>query len=43
MQPVDASRLLIDALKRALRARGVTYRDVARALELSEPSVKRLF
>ncbi|HJU39573.1 MAG TPA: hypothetical protein VJ724_08365, partial [Tahibacter sp.] len=43
MQPVDSSRLLIDVLKRALRARGVTYRAVAQALELSEPSVKRLF
>lgn len=43
MQPVDSSRLLIDALKRALRTRGVTYRDVAQALALSEPSVKRLF
>lgn len=35
--------LLIDALKRALRAHRMTYRDVARALDLSEASVKRLF
>lgn len=33
----------IDTLKRCLKARGLTYRDVAAALELSEPSVKRLF
>ncbi len=30
-------------LKRCLRARGYTYRDLAGALELSESSVKRLF
>ena len=35
--------LLVEALKRLLRARGMTYRDLARALELSEASVKRLF
>lgn len=34
---------LIDALKKALKARGMTYRDVARALRLSESSVKRIF
>jgi DNA-binding Xre family transcriptional regulator len=34
---------ILDTLKRALRQRGVTYVDVARALELSESSVKRLF
>lgn len=34
---------LLDALKQCLRARGLTYRDVAEALELSEASVKRLF
>jgi len=33
----------IDTLKRCLKARGMTYRDVAIALELSEPSIKRLF
>jgi len=33
----------IDTLKRCLKARGLTYRDVAIALELSEPSIKRLF
>ena len=38
----EAERLLT-ALKRELRARGLTYRDVAKALRLSEASVKRLF
>lgn len=36
-------RHVIEATKRALRERGITYADVARALELSEASVKRLF
>ncbi len=34
---------LVDALKKALKAHGKTYADVARALSLSTPSVKRLF
>lgn len=34
---------VIDALKKALKSHGLTYRDVARALGLSTPSVKRLF
>lgn len=34
---------LIAALKKQLKRQGMTYRDVARALKLSEPSVKRLF
>ncbi|MGH8222626.1 MAG: XRE family transcriptional regulator [Woeseiaceae bacterium] len=34
---------LVDELKRALRRAGVTYRDVAAQLRLSEASVKRLF
>lgn len=34
---------LLAALKKHLRASGVTYAQVAQALELSEPSVKRLF
>lgn len=38
----ETTRLLA-ALKRLLKRRGLTYRDVARALRLSEPSVKRLF
>jgi transcriptional regulator with XRE-family HTH domain len=35
--------LLIQTLKRQLKQQGMTYRDVATALGLSEPSVKRLF
>lgn len=35
--------LLVSTLKRLLKSQGMTYRDVARALKLSEPSVKRLF
>lgn len=34
---------VVDALKKALRAHGKTYADVAAALGLSTPSVKRLF
>jgi transcriptional regulator with XRE-family HTH domain len=34
---------LIDMLKKALKAHGVTYADIARHLKLSEASVKRLF
>jgi transcriptional regulator with XRE-family HTH domain len=34
---------LVEALKRALKARGITYAQVAKALKLSEPSVKRMF
>ncbi|MEW8522983.1 MAG: helix-turn-helix transcriptional regulator [Candidatus Thiodiazotropha endolucinida] len=34
---------LIDALKRSLKAHGLTYADVARHLDLSEANVKRLF
>src|SRR5512139_276816 len=35
--------VLVDALKRMLRGRGITYATVARALDLSEASVKRMF
>jgi transcriptional regulator with XRE-family HTH domain len=34
---------LLAALKKHLRAAGITYADIARALELSEASIKRLF
>jgi len=34
---------LIATIKRLLKIQGLTYRDVAAALRLSEPSVKRLF
>ncbi len=34
---------LVEALKRALKAHGLTYRDVAHGIGMSEASVKRLF
>lgn len=34
---------LLQSLKKCLRARGLTYRDVAAALAISEASVKRIF
>ena len=34
---------LLDALKKCLRAKGLAYRDVAQALNISEASVKRVF
>lgn len=34
---------LITTIKQCLKAAGLTYRDVAVALDISEPSVKRLF
>jgi hypothetical protein len=34
---------VFDALKTHYRARGLTYRDVARTLKISEPTVKRIF
>jgi len=34
---------LVETLKKLLKARGATYRDLAKGLGLSEPSVKRLF
>ena len=34
---------LVEALKKLLKARGVTYRALAAGLRLSEPSIKRLF
>lgn len=35
--------LLVATLKKQLKTQGMTYRDVAKAIKLSEPSVKRLF
>lgn len=35
--------LVIATIKRQLKSQGLTYRDVAQALDLSEASVKRLF
>lgn len=37
------ARLLIDVLKKNLRAQGLTYADVAKGLGLSEAAVKRMF
>jgi hypothetical protein len=34
---------IVEALKRTLKARGITYAGVAKSLKLSEPSVKRMF
>ncbi len=34
---------VIDVLKRELKARGLTYAEVARRIGISEPSVKRMF
>ena len=34
---------LVEALKRMLKAKGLTYADVASAIALSEASVKRMF
>jgi len=40
---MNETKNLLDTLKRCLRARGVTYHKLGRALGLSESSVKRLF
>lgn len=40
---MNETKRLLDTLKQCLRARGMTYRRLARALNLSESSVKRLF
>jgi len=40
---MDEVSQAINTVKRLLKAQGLTYRDVARALELSEASVKRVF
>lgn len=34
---------LLEALKTVLRSKGITYKDAAQALELSEVSIKRIF
>ena len=41
--PIAEVALLIGTIKRELKRQGLTYRDVASALHLSEASVKRLF
>lgn len=40
---MNQTKQLVSAVKRSLKIRGLTYRDVARHLKLSEASVKRLF
>lgn len=40
---MNETKTLLETLKRCLRARGVTYHKLGRALGLSESSVKRLF
>ncbi len=40
---MSQSELLIDTLKRVLRMRGITYRNLADELAMSEASIKRLF
>lgn len=40
---MDNSRATIETLKKALKQRGFTYADVARELDLSEASVKKMF
>jgi len=37
------TRALVETLKKVLKARGMTYADLARALRVSTPTVKRLF
>jgi transcriptional regulator with XRE-family HTH domain len=38
---MSASKLILEAVRAQLRARGMTYRDLAQALGLSEPTIKR--
>jgi len=40
---MPAASRFVDALKRSVRARGLTYAELARRLQLSEASVKRMF
>jgi transcriptional regulator with XRE-family HTH domain len=35
--------LIFEALKRTLKAKGVTYRELAERMGVSEPTVKRIF
>jgi len=43
MRRMNETDQLIATVKRQLKRQGLTYRDVAAALKVSEPSVKRLF
>ena len=40
---MDETRQMVDALKRCLKMRGLTYRALAQHINLSEASVKRIF
>ena len=40
---MDETRQVVDALKRCLKMRGLTYRLLAERINLSEASVKRIF
>lgn len=40
---MNESRALLAAFKRIARAQGLTYKDIAASLQLSEASIKRLF
>ncbi|MDJ0653304.1 MAG: helix-turn-helix transcriptional regulator [Xanthomonadales bacterium] len=40
---MNQTRILVETLKRVLRSQKITYADVARHLDLSEASVKRMF
>lgn len=40
---MNETKRMLETLKRCLRARGMTYRNLGKALGLSESSVKRLF
>ncbi len=42
-RPMALSIELVDSLKRCLRAQGLTYRDLAARLKLSEAAIKRMF
>ena len=43
MAQARESKLLVSALKRCLKLKGVTYKNLALSMNLSESSVKRLF
>ena len=43
MENATQTRSLVEALKKLLKSRGMTYRELASRLALSEPSVKRIF
>jgi transcriptional regulator with XRE-family HTH domain len=40
---MSESEQLVATIKKQLKSQGMTYRDLARALKISEPSIKRMF